>query len=165
VCVAVAALSAPTAAAATSPPSPAYPEIAHGTSFLDPADFVGDAPNEDSLFVGLVKDDDDYVAAWYNNRHRSSGFDVRVEGRFLDAGNCCTRATISSGDRIAVQLDGDAMRSWHRVDGEWHELRGISVPGVDLSDPATLSEYRFMFGLRGDPGEISVDRFEARSHR
>jgi hypothetical protein len=82
----------------------------------------------------------------------------------LTPATCCTWVTIAPGDRFAVQLDGDTMRSWHVVDGEWRALRSIAVPGVDLADAATLRDYGLMFELRGDPGTISLDRFEARSH-
>jgi hypothetical protein len=139
------------------------PRSSDAVVVLDAAAFIGDAPAEDSLFVGLVADADDYVGAWYNNHHRTTGFDVRVDGRFLDAGNCCTAVHVSPGDRLAVQLDGDTLRSWHLSGGTWSELRSIEVPGIDLTDPATLRRYRFMFGLRGDAGTIAVDRFEARS--
>ena len=128
---------------------------------VDPAKFIGDAPAEDSLFVGLVKDNDDYICAWYNNHYGSSGFDVRVNGRFLDAGGSGA-ATLAPGDRFALQIAGNTIRSWSLHDGEWREIRSIEIPGVDLSDDATRVEYHFMFGLRGDPGTMAVDRFEAR---
>lgn len=129
---------------------------------LDPAQFIGDAPAEDSLFIGLVKDNDDYICAWYNNHYQSSGFDVRVNGRFLNGGGS-GGATLVPGDRFALQIAGNTIRSWRLHDGEWTEIRSIDILGVDLTDDATRAEYHFMFGFRCDPGTIAVDRFEARS--
>jgi hypothetical protein len=135
---------------------------------VDPSTFIGDAPNEDSVFVGLVRDDTTYIGAWYNNHHRSSGIDVRVDGEMKSTGggSCCTSVTLSPGDRLAFQTHGTTVSSWVEHDGSWRRLMSADVGSVvDLADPSVLSSYHFMFGVRGDAGRIAVSRFEARSAR
>ena len=134
---------------------------------LDPASFIGaSATSEDSLFVGLSAGPGDYVGGWYNNHFRSSGIDVRAGGALNPngTGNCCAAVTIAAGDRLALQLHGSMVITWAEHDGTWSRLARSDVGrAIDLSDPATLAKYHPMFGLRGDPGSIAVDRFEVRT--
>ncbi len=141
---------------------------------VDPAEFITDAGGEDSLFVGYVKDENNYAGAWYNNRGASTGLDVRVNGQFQNVPDCCTGLQLVPGGRFAVQLDGDRLRSWARSGpgSGWRELRYLDdIPGLNMADPAVREEYHFMFGVRGDgtdapqqpDTEIAVDRFQALS--
>ena len=50
--------------------------------------------------------------------------------------------------------------------GPWTELESTSVaPLLDLTDPATLAEYHFAFGLSGDSGAMEITRFFVGSPR
>ncbi len=134
---------------------------------VDAAQFTNDpGESEDTLFVGLVKDDADYVMAWYNNHGRSSGFDVRVNGA-LNVGvntNCCAGVTIAPGDQFTVAYSGTTMTSYLGHDGTWQQLVSMDVgPGVNLSDPAVRAQYRFAFGLRGSHGTVGISRFTGAS--
>lgn len=150
------------------------PGAAESFVAVDPAEFITDAGGEDSLFIGYVKDANNYVGAWYNNRGASSGLDVRVDGQFRGVPNCCTDLQLVSGGRFAVQLEGDRLRSWAQggQGSEWREVRSVNdIPGLDMADPAVREQYHFMFGIRGDgtdapqqpDTEIAVDRFQALS--
>lgn len=116
---------------------------------VDPAQFIGSAPGEDSVFVGLVNDSGTYVGAWYNNHFRTSGIDA-------PSGACCSSVTLQPGvDRLALQVHGTTVTSWALHDGTWQRLQS--------TDAGDLSGYHVMLGVRGDPGTIAVSRFEARS--
>jgi hypothetical protein len=133
---------------------------------VDPARFIGTAAHEDSLFVGLSRDDTTYLGAWYNNHTHTSGIDVRVNGQLNPAGSgvCCTPVTLVPGDRLALQVRGTTVTAWADHGGTWQRLESTDVgPVVDLSDPAVRSAYHAMFGLRGDAGALAVSRFEVRS--
>lgn len=80
---------------------------------VDPAQFIGTASNEDSLFVGLVRDGGTYVGAWYNNFHQSSGIDIRVNGQSKPAGDGAYQPhqVIAPGDRFALQVHGTTITS------------------------------------------------------
>lgn len=131
------------------------------------AQFTNDpGESEDTLFAGLVKDNVDYVMAWYNNHAKTSGFDVRVNGQ-LNVNvntNCCANVTIAPGDQLVVAYSGDTMTSYLRHDGTWQQLVSMNVgPAVDLSDPAIRSQYRFGFGLRGTHGTVATADFAGAS--
>ena len=143
--------------------SSATPASGQSSATVDAAQFTNDPSEaEDTLFVGLVKDNVDYVMAWYNNRGKSSGFDVRVNGQ-LNVNvntNCCANVTIAPGDRFAVAYSGNTVTSYLGHDGTWQQLTSMDVgPAVNLSDPAVRAQYRFGFGLRGSHGTVGVSRF------
>uniref|UniRef100_UPI000B278604 galactose-binding domain-containing protein n=1 Tax=Peterkaempfera griseoplana TaxID=66896 RepID=UPI000B278604 len=142
------------------------PASADSVMIVDPSSFIGTATNEDSLFVGLVRDDTTYLGAWYNNTHHSSGIDVRVNGQLNPGGTgaCCASVTLVPGDRLAFQTHGTSVTSWAEHDGHWQRLASVDVGSVvDLSNPSVRASYHVMFGVRGDAGTVAVDRFEARS--
>lgn len=128
---------------------------------VDPAQFIGTASNEDSLFVGLVRDGGTYVGAWYNNFHQSSGIDIRVNGQSKPAGDGAYQPhqVIAPGDRFALQVHGTTITSWAGHNGNWQRIASSDVGSV-VND---LSGFHAMFGVRGDPGQIAVSRFEVRS--
>jgi hypothetical protein len=134
---------------------------------VDAGQFTNDpAEAEDTLFVGLAKDNANYVMAWYNNRGRSSGFDVRSAGQ-LNVGvstNCCAAVTISPGDRFAIAYTGNTVSSYAEHGGTWQRLLSMDVgPAVNLDDPAVRAQYHFTFGLRGSHGTVAINRFEGLS--
>jgi hypothetical protein len=147
--------------------SSAAPTSDQSAVTLDAARFTNDPGEaEDTLFVGLAKDDIDYVMAWYNNRTKTSGFDVRVDGQ-LNVNvntNCCASVTIAPGDQFVVAYSGNTMTSYVGHDGAWQQLTSMDVgPTVNLTDPAVRSQYRFAFGLRGSRGAVAVSRFTGAS--
>jgi len=122
---------------------------------LAPRSFGGGSP-EDSVLLGRAAGPDDLVLAWYNNRFRTSGADVRVAGRDLgdDAtGGCCADVTWSAGDRFATVFTGGTMTSWLEHQGEWRLLR--TVPFGTAADHPDWSP---AIGLRLTSGQVAVDR-------
>jgi hypothetical protein len=136
---------------------------------VDPAEFLGDAKNQDSVFVGLAKDAKDYVMAWYNNVSRTSGFDLVQNGVLEPAGfqsYCCADVTMNTGDRFALEVSGNTITSWVEPGGTgaWRELLSTTVaPLLDLTSPAALAQYHFTFGLRGDSGAMAAASLEGAS--
>jgi NPCBM-associated, NEW3 domain of alpha-galactosidase len=136
---------------------------------VDPATFLGDAKNQDSVFVGLAKDAQDYVMAWYNNVSHTSGFDLVQNGVLEPTGfqsYCCASITMNAGDRFALEVSGNTVTSWAEPGGTgaWQELLSTTVaPLLDLTSPAVRAEYHYTFGLRGDSGTMAAARFEGAS--
>ncbi len=121
---------------------------------VDPAQFIGGAPNQDSVFFGLVNGNGGYIGAWYNNHFHTSGIDG-------PNGTCCAAVTVQPGDRLALQIHGTTLSSWVEHDGAWQRLLATDVgSGITASN---LASYHVMFGLRGDPGTLAVSRFEVRT--
>jgi NPCBM-associated, NEW3 domain of alpha-galactosidase/F5/8 type C domain/Trehalase len=142
------------------------PSSDQSVAVVDPAKLLGDAKNQDSVFVGLAKDAGDYVMTWYNNVSHTSGFDLVQNGVLEPAGfqaYCCASVTINPGDRFALQLSGNTITSWVEPGGTgpWQELLSTTVaPLLDLTDPAVLEQYHYTFGLRGDSGTMAAAQFE-----
>jgi hypothetical protein len=149
--------------------SGAGPITDNSAAVLEPSRFLGDATSQDSVFVGLAKDASDYVMAWYNNVSHTSGFDLVQNGVLEPAGfqsYCCADVTMNAGDRFAFELSGNAITSWVEPGGTgpWQELESTTVaPMLDLTNPATLAQYHFAFGLRGDSGTMAAASFEGAS--
>ena len=118
------------------------------------------------MFTGFVKDAGDYVMAWYNNVYRTSGIDLVQGGQLNPPGYqvpCCASVTLQPGDRFALAVDGATVTSYvqHTGSDTWQQLETTSIsPFVDLSDPATLAQYHYAFGLRGDGGTMGPSRFQ-----
>ncbi|MBU2666874.1 discoidin domain-containing protein [Actinoplanes bogorensis] len=136
---AFAVLAAPVTAAAT------------GTAVIvEPSSFAGSSP-EDSLFLGLSTNDGTNALAWYNNFHRTSGADVRVDGNGQPNGGCCANVQWQAGDRFAVLARSGTLTTWHqRGGGAWTLIHTAPLASV-AGNPA--------FGLRLDSGALAVTRF------
>jgi hypothetical protein len=149
--------------------SGAAPASDESVAVVQPAKFLGDATTQDSVFVGLAKDAEDYVMAWYNNVSHTVGFDLNMGGVLEPAGfqsYCCADITMNAGDRFALEVSGNTITSWAEPGGTgpWQELLSTTVaPMLDLTNPATLAEYHFTFGLRGDFGTMAAASFEGAS--
>jgi mannosylglycerate hydrolase MGH1-like protein/glycosyl hydrolase family 65 len=129
----------------------------------------GSVNNSSGVFAGLVKDSSNYVMVWYNSYFHTSGEDLVLNGVLQPPGfqvACCADVTLQPGDHFAVAFSGDTLTSYYQPgsSGPWTELESTSVaPLLDLTDPATRSEYHFAFGLRGDSGAMQLSRFQAGS--
>jgi hypothetical protein len=149
--------------------SAAAPASDQSVMVTDPAKFLGDAKNQDSVFVGLAKDAKNYVMAWYSNVSRTSGFDLVRSGVLEPAGfqsYCCADVTMNPGDRFALEVSGNTITSWVEPGGTgaWRELLSTTVaPLLDLTSPAVLAQYHFAFGLRGDSAAMAAASFEGAS--
>jgi hypothetical protein len=149
--------------------SAAAPASDESVAVVTPAKFLGDAKTQDSVFVGLAKDDEDYVMTWYNNVSHTVGFDLNMGGVLEPSGfqsSCCADITINAGDRFALEVSGNTITSWAEPGGTgpWQELLSTSVsPLLDLTSPEVLAQYHFTFGLRGDSGAMAASSFEGAS--
>jgi len=137
------------------------PESTDAAVIVDPAAFIGNAQQQDSFFVGLIRDSGTYVTAWYNNHFGTSGIDVRIDGRLNPSGTgtCCSSVQVAPGYRLALQVHGTVLTSWAGHDGSWRRLGSTDVGSVISA--ADLSGFHVGFGPRGDPGTLAVGRFQA----
>jgi hypothetical protein len=143
--------------------SGAVPASGDAALILTAESFIGSAPTQDSLFLGLDRGPGDYVAGWYNNHFRTSGIDVRSGGVVNPSGTgtCCADVTLSPGDQLALQIHGSTVTTYAGHGTTWTRLGTTEVSGAISA--STLAGYHAMFGLRGDPGTIAVSRFQVRT--
>ncbi|MEV7012561.1 serine/threonine-protein kinase [Streptosporangium sp. NPDC051022] len=129
-------------------------------SVLTIGTFVESGKQEDSVFVGWVKDEKNYVTAWYNNSRKQSGIDVRVNGEFTNTVG--GMRFFNQGDRFALLLSGNRIVSYAESGGTWQLLDTADIGDV-LATPQKRHQFRYGFGLRGTSGTIGVTGIEGRS--
>ncbi|MEV8638279.1 serine/threonine-protein kinase [Streptosporangium sp. NPDC051023] len=137
------------------------PPSGEALSVLTIGTFAESDEQEDSVFVGWVKDEKNYMTAWYNNSRKQSGIDVRVNGEFTNTLGGMRR-TFDQGDRFALLLSGTRIVSYAEIGGQWKLLDTIDVGDV-LATPQQRQWFRYGFGLRGSSGTIGVAGLEGRS--
>ncbi|WP_159618954.1 sugar-binding domain-containing protein [Ruania rhizosphaerae] len=114
----------------------------------------------DSQFIGLIKDEQNYVMAWtgIGGQH---GVDVVIDGELTNA--CCTPGLLSSGDSWAFTLDGNAIAVWVDRGLGWTRLLTTTTQGrVDFTEPGALDGWRYGVGLRSG-GVQELNQLEGRS--
>jgi hypothetical protein len=146
---------------------------------VDVTSFSSSARQENSVYAGLVKDNQNYVMAWYNQATKKVGFDVIVNGKLNRLAE--TPATLGPSSRFAFVLnskeitalaDGgdESFDGWRPIANYPNEPTAeypdpAIAPGlsqyVDLRDPKVLAQYRYGFGVRGDTGTTALDGVEA----
>lgn len=110
---------------------------------------------EDTVFAGLVKDDENYVVAFYNDRKKLAGIDVVVDGQVNTVGT--ESADLSAPTRFAFTVTENKVTALAEVPEDdrfgWRPLlRGDVAEFIDLRRPAVLDEYRNGFGVRANSG-------------
>lgn len=148
-------------------PSPYFGVVAHETGPAGPQAVVvvehgGFAENgitPDSQFVGLVKDEANYLMAWtgIGGQH---GIDLMVDGQLTNV--CCGSGRLQPGDRWALQIDGNTLTVWVERGLGWARVHGGTTGGrIDLTAPGALDDWRYGFGLRSG-GVQTLTGFEGR---
>jgi hypothetical protein len=132
----------------------------YSSVIVDVQSFAGTGGEQDAVFAGLVKDESNYVVAWFSHVSGAAGIDTVVDGELttlvavdtpIDAP--CRAAFSLTGNTVAALLDpGDGFRP----------LVHARVPDdLDLRRPAALDDYRNAFGARASSGTIVLDAAEA----
>jgi hypothetical protein len=115
---------------------------------------------ENTVYAGLVADEDDYVVASYNRATQT----VTVE--VVDAGQryqlIQATVTLAAPFEFAFVLnENNVIALADSGDGFRPLVRANVASVLDLRDPAVLGRYRYGFGARADSGTITLDRVRA----
>ncbi|QFY10334.1 protein kinase [Nonomuraea phyllanthi] len=139
---------------------PGAPSSGDTVSMITLGAFAGTGEQEDSAFVGRIKDKDNYIGAWYNNTREEIGIDVRVNGEFRHEPNSAA-LSLTPGDSLALVLSGGTtITSYAKTGGTW---RRLTTARIDvLTTPQERARWRHGFGLRGTAGTIALDAAEGR---
>jgi hypothetical protein len=150
------------------------PSAPYAAVIVDVRAFSRSATNQNSVYAGLIKDESNYVVAWYNHATKKAGFDVAVNGTVTKLAE--TSATLTAPVRFAFVLNSKeitalADEGGGQFDG-WKPVANYPnqptteypdpaiAPGlsqyVDLRDPNVLTQYKYGFGVRGDSGATIV---------
>ncbi|MBW9205334.1 sulfatase [Mumia sp. zg.B17] len=140
--------------------SPTSDEVA---LVLDPGTFA-EAGNQDTVFVGLAEDADNYLLFRYHNGLNRVGWDLRVDGTLITAGaeplgNLDGTVDLAGPDaRYAFVLRGTTATAYADQGSGWEFLFSVDVGGaIDLADPAVRARYRYATSVRLDDGTITLD--------
>lgn len=136
------------------------------TVIVEVESFSGSSGPEDTVFAGLVKDEANYVAAWYNNAKELSGIDVMFDGVLNTVG--FEEANLDAPTTFAFVINENVVASLAKAnetdeDAGWRPLyRGNVSEYIDMRDQSMLAEYNNGFGVRANPGgTITLDSVEA----
>jgi hypothetical protein len=69
------------------------------TVIVDIESFAGSGGNQDTVYAGLVKDELDYVVAYYNNARNRVGLEVTVAGMVNDLGSASVAADFEGNEQ------------------------------------------------------------------
>lgn len=128
---------------------------------VDVESFAGSGGEQDAVYAGLVKDEGNYVLAWYDDAKKLAGVDVATDGTVQTLG-ATVSADLSVPVRFAFSLNENKVVALvDEGDGFRPLLRRNVRPRVDLRRPANLAEYRNGFGARASFGTITLDGVEA----
>lgn len=141
------------------------PNVAITVSQRSHADDAASA--QDALFVGLVKDERNYLTVWYNHRRKRTGWDVRTDGVLM--GRRITqldgKITYPGPDaRLTCVLHRDELTAYAASgDGSWQYLFTVDVGRyARLDDPTVRAQYRYGLGVRLDGGAVALERLVVR---
>jgi hypothetical protein len=123
----------------------------------DVASFAGTGGEQDAVFVGLVKDEGNRLAAWFSHASNAAGIDAVVDGRLetvaaVDTpitGPCRVAFCLTGVGVAALVDDGDGFRPL-----VWGQL-------PERLPESTLAGYHNAFGARASSGTITLDSVEA----
>lgn len=135
------------------------------TVIVEVASFANSGGPEDTVVAGLVKDEGNYVIAYYNHRKKLVGIDVAVYGEVNTVGT--EAAELSAPTRLAFSVTENRVTMLAETEeGDenvgWLPLLQEDVSGIiDLRRPEVLEEYRNGFGARASSGTIVLGGVEA----
>ncbi len=155
------------------------PLAPYAAVIVDVTSFSSSSSSRNSVYAGLIKDDQNYVMAWYTDAKKQAGFDVAVNGKVYTLAE--TDVDLTAPVRFAFVLNSKeitalANKGGRSFDG-WQPIANYpneptakypdpaTAPGlsqyVDLRDPEVLAQYKYGFGVRGNSGSIVLDGVEA----
>jgi len=157
------------------------PLAPYASVIVDVERFSG-SPTQDTVYAGLIKDEENYVVAWYNNATKEVGLDAVVDGtihpmdrRPADLDAPVRFAFVLNSKEVTVLADAARGDEGGTVGYPWKPIANYPffVPGsdpdiapglsefIDLRDPVILKDYKYGFGARANSGAIVLDSVEA----
>lgn len=146
----------------------AQSEIAPGSStvavVIDVGEFIDAEEGEDSIFVGLFKDESNFLASWYNHTRLDTGFDLHLDGERTEGG-IQDGLALDTDSKFAFVLAETAVSGFADIGDGWRHAFTEVVEAIDLTDSDVRDDYRYGFGTLGKDGSIALDRIEVQEAR
>jgi hypothetical protein len=140
--------------------SESHPEVPYASVVVDVKAFASNGREQDTVFAGLVKDERNYVMAWFSHVAGTAGIDAVVDGELQSLGARETR--VAAPCRVAFALTGTSVAALvERETGFRPAATGQLPVGLDLRRPGALADYHYAFGVRSSTGTLVLDAVEA----
>jgi hypothetical protein len=159
------------------------PLAPYASVIVNVEEFAG-AATEDTVYAGLIKDDQNYVVAWYNNATKRAGIDVvengvltRLDDQPADLSAPFRFAFVLNSKEVSALADTARGGEGDNVGYPWKPLANFPqqsaqfpdpaiAPGLsgyfgDLRDPDVLAQFKYGFGARASSGTIVLDGVQA----
>lgn len=144
--------------------SDVVPSSSHIAISIEITDFIGEGDGEDSIFVGLFKDESNFLAAWYNHTRLDTGFDLHLDGARVEGGIQSDLA-LDDGSKFAFVLAEKTVSGFADIGDGWQHAFTKSFEAIDLTDPTVRDDYRYGVGALGEDGSIALERFGVKEAR
>src|SRR5215211_4837433 len=138
------------------------------TVIVDVQRFSDTTGAENTVFAGLVKDNSNYVTAFYNNATKKVGISACVNGTVTTLGT--VDATLAAPFRFAFVANENEVTALvsDRASGIGdfrplikRDVRIVTQGALDLRDETVLATYKNGFGARATEGAIVLGAVEA----
>jgi hypothetical protein len=143
-----------------------HQDAPYTTVVVDVASFAGTGGGQDAVFVGLVKDDANYVVAWFSHVSGAAGLDAVVDGELKTLG--VADLPIHAPCRVAFSLTGTVCGALIDAGQGFKPLVRAHLPasltdssGTDMRKPEALAHYRNGFGARASSGTVRLGGVQA----
>jgi hypothetical protein len=140
--------------------SPEHPRVPFASVVVDVHAFASHGREQDTVFAGLVKDERNYLMAWFSGVAGTVGIDVVVDGEVRNL--VARQSHFLAPCRLAFSLTGDWVGAFVEQEDGFRPITTCRLPdGLDLRLPGTLAEYRYGFGVRSTTGTVVLHGVEA----
>lgn len=136
------------------------PEAPYASVVLDVKAFASHGQEQDTVFAGLVKDERNYLMAWFSGVAGTVGVDLVVEGELQ---NLISRQShFIAPCRVAFSLTGEWVGAFLEQDDAFRPIALTRLPeSFDVRRPEALSEYHYGFGVRSTTGTVVLENVQA----
>lgn len=132
----------------------------YSTVTVDVEAFADSGGEQDAVFAGLVKDERNYVMAWFSRASGIVGLDAVRDGELQTL--AVAETEVSAPCRFAFSLTGATVAALVETADGFRPLVHARLPqDLDLRQPGELAEYRNAFGTRASSGTIALNAVEA----
>ena len=140
--------------------SQSHPDAPYASVVVDVKDFAASGGEQDTVFAGLVKDEDNYVMAWFSGVAGTAGVDTVVNGQQQTLAG--RQSHFTAPCRVAFVMTGTWVGAFvEQRDGFAAVALGQLPEGFDVRRAAALADYHYGFGVRSSRGTVALDGVEA----
>lgn len=137
--------------------SPTHQCAPYATVTVEVTSFAESGGEQDAAFVGMVKDQANYLVAWFSHASGAAGLDSVVDGELRTL--AAVETPVTAPCRVAFSLTGNVAAGLVDAGEGFRPLVRAHLP--DDVGPETLADHRNGFGARASSGTVMLTGVEA----